>query len=56
METIDDTGKAAPAARTPDPAQDEAAAATAAASEHPFEPHGATILATEYWSLLAARS
>jgi hypothetical protein len=53
METTDNTRKAAPVSTTPDPARDEPAAA---ASGHPFGPHGAAILATEHWSLLATRS
>jgi hypothetical protein len=52
METVDNTRKAAPVPRTPDPPRDEAAAA----SEHPFGPHAAAILASEHWSLLATRS
>ena len=53
METADHTGKATPVARTTDPAHGEPAVV---ASEHPFGPNAASILATEHWSLLAARS
>ena len=53
METADHTGKAAPAARTTDPANGEPAAV---ASEHPFRPNAASLLATEHWSLLVARA
>jgi hypothetical protein len=53
METADHTGKAAPAARTTDPARGEPAVV---ASEHPFGPNAASILATEDWSLFAARA
>jgi hypothetical protein len=52
METADHTGKAVPPARTPDPAHGEPAVV---AIEHPFGPNAASILATEHWSLLAAR-
>ena len=53
METADPTGKAAPAARTTDPAHGEPAVV---ASEHPSGPNAASILATDHWSLLAARA
>jgi hypothetical protein len=56
MDTTGDTPTAAPAAKPPDPAHGGATAAPAAASEHPYGPHAPAILATEHWSLLAARS
>jgi hypothetical protein len=57
MDGIGDTGKTTAPERAPAP---QAEAATPAphhpASDHPFGPDGAAILATEHWSLLAARS
>jgi hypothetical protein len=54
MDASGDTGKATAPQRAP-----EAEGATPApdpASDHPFGPDGAAILATEHWSLLASRS
>jgi hypothetical protein len=56
MDPTDNTGKA----RTPKQAtgtnHDTATAASSAATDRPFGPDGATILATEHWSLLGTRS
>ncbi len=56
MDPTDNTGKA----RTPKQAtgtnQDTATAASSAVTDRPFGPDGATILATEHWSLLGTRS
>jgi hypothetical protein len=55
MATTDPTN--ANAARgVPDRGGTGSAATTADVAEHPFGPHAAAILATEHWSLLAARS
>ena len=51
-----DTRTARPAAGAPDTADGAPTLATGAASERPFGPHAAQILATEHWSLIAARS
>jgi hypothetical protein len=57
MEPTDNTGKAGPSTRAPEGAHDAAAPVAAdVADDHPFGPHAATILATEHWSLLGARS
>jgi hypothetical protein len=57
MDTTSDTRRAAPASRTPDTAPAGAAPVSAdLASDHPFGPHAAQILATEHWSLLGTRS
>jgi hypothetical protein len=50
MESADNTRKPTPASGRldPDPPHDESADAGAAASEHPFGPHAAQILATEH--------
>jgi hypothetical protein len=56
MDTTDHTGKA----RTPRPAagnqEDARTPAPGAGHDRPFGPDGATILATEHWSLLGNRS
>ena len=56
MDTTDNTGKA----RTPRQAtgtnDDAVPAAASAATDRPFGPDGATILATEHWSLLGTRA
>jgi hypothetical protein len=53
----DDPRNAQPASGVPDHARAGAATvATGMASDHPFGPNGAAILATEHWSLLATRS
>jgi len=56
MESTGDTRKAAPASVAPDCAHGGATVAAAEASEQPFGPHAPAMLATEHWSLLAARS
>jgi hypothetical protein len=57
MQPTDDSGTAGPMTRAPDHAQDAAAPVPAdTAGDQPFGPHAAQILATEHWSLLAARS
>jgi hypothetical protein len=56
MNTSGDTGKAT-AAQGPPAAQAQGTTpAPHPAGDHPFGPDGAAILATEHWSLLAARS
>jgi hypothetical protein len=56
MEPTDNTGKAGPPTRAPDPTHGAAAAVAAdVAGDHPFGPHAAQILGTEHWSLLATR-
>jgi hypothetical protein len=53
----DDPSNAQAASGVPDRARAGAATvATAVASEHPFGPYAAQILATEHWSLLGTRS
>jgi hypothetical protein len=56
LDATDNTGKA----RTPRQAtgadDDTVLAASSAATDRPFGPDGATILATEHWSLLGTRS
>lgn len=56
MDATDNTGKD----RTPKQAtgtdHDTAMAASSATTDRPFGPDGATILATEHWSLLGTRS
>jgi hypothetical protein len=55
MDATDNTGKAnAPKQATG--TQDGTAAASGAGNDRPFGPDGATILATEHWSLLGTRS
>jgi hypothetical protein len=56
METTGDTRKAGPSSGAPDRTHGGATVETAVASEHPFGPQAPSILATEHWSLLAARS
>jgi hypothetical protein len=57
MEPIDpDTSRARPGSGAPDTADGAAPLAAGVASERPLGPHAAAILATEHWSLLAARS
>lgn len=57
MESADESGKVGRPTRPPVHAEDPAAPAAAdVPGAHPFGPHAATILATEHWSLLAARS
>jgi hypothetical protein len=56
METTGDTRKAAPSSGAPDRTHGGATVETAVASEHPFGPQAPSILATEHWGLLAARS
>jgi hypothetical protein len=57
MDAADDATNTGPASGAPDHARPgPAPAAPAVASEHPLGPNAAQILATEHWSLLAARS
>jgi hypothetical protein len=57
MDTTSDSRSAAPGSRTPDTAHPGAAPVSAdMAGDHPFGPYAAQILATEHWSLLAART
>ncbi len=57
MGTTSDSRSATPASRTPDTAPAGAAPVGAGmASDHPFGPYAAQILATEHWSLLGTRS
>jgi hypothetical protein len=56
MDATGDTGKATAPQRAPAPQAQGAPAAPHSAGDHPFGPDGAAILATEHWSLLAARS
>jgi hypothetical protein len=56
MDASGDTGKATAPERAPAPEAEGATPAPHPASDHPFGPDGAAILATEHWSLLAARS
>ena len=57
MEPTDpDTSRARPGSGAPDTAEGAAPLAAGVASERPLGPHAAAILATEHWSLLAARS
>ena len=56
MDGISDTGKATAPERAPAPEAEAATPAPSPASDHPFGPDGAAILATEHWSLLASRS
>ena len=50
------TSRARPASGTPDTPESAPALAAGVAGERPLGPHAAQILATEHWSLLAARS
>jgi hypothetical protein len=56
MDASGDTRKAPATERAPAPEAEAATPAPHPASGHPFGPDGAAILATEHWSLLAARS
>jgi hypothetical protein len=56
MDASGDTGKATAPQRAPAPGAEGAPAAPSPASDHPFGPDGAAILATEHWSLLGSRS
>jgi hypothetical protein len=57
MEPTDhDTRPARPASGAPDTAVGAPTLAAGAAGDRPFGPHAAQILATEHWSLIAARS
>jgi hypothetical protein len=56
MDATGDTGKATAPQRAPAPEAKAATPAPHPASNHPFGPDGAAILATEHWSLLASRS
>jgi hypothetical protein len=56
MDASGDTGKATAPQRPPAPQAEGATPAPYPASDHPFGPDEATILATEHWSLLASRS
>jgi hypothetical protein len=56
MDATGDTGKATAPERATAPQAEAATPAPDPASNHPFGPDGAAILATEHWSLLASRS
>jgi len=56
MDATGDTGKATAPERATGPQAEGATAAPYPASNHPFGPDAAAILATEHWSLLASRS
>jgi len=56
MDATGDTGKATTPERATPPEAQAAIPAPHPASDHPFGPDGAAILATEHWSLLATRS
>jgi hypothetical protein len=56
MDGTGDTGKATAPQRATAPEAGGVTAAPSPASDHPFGPDGAAILATEHWSLLASRS
>jgi hypothetical protein len=56
MDATGDTGKATAPERATAPGAEGAAPAPSPASDHPFGPDGAAVLATEHWSLLASRS
>jgi hypothetical protein len=56
MDASGDTEKATAPERAPAPEAEAATPAPSPASDHPFGPDGAAILATEHWSLLASRS
>ena len=56
MDASDNTGKARTPAQAPGTNHDTVMGASSAASDRPFGPDGATILATEHWSLLGTRS
>jgi hypothetical protein len=50
MDATGDRGKATAPERAPAPEAEGATVAPYPASDHPFGPDGATILATEHWS------
>jgi hypothetical protein len=56
MDASDNTGKARTPGQAPGTNDDTVMGASSAASDRPFGPDGATILATEHWSLLGTRS
>jgi hypothetical protein len=56
MDATGDTGKATTPEQATPPDAEGAIPAPRPASDHPFGPDGAAILATEHWSLLATRS
>jgi len=56
MDATGDTGKGTAPERAAAPEAEGATPAPHPASDHPFGPDGAAILATEHWSLLASRS
>jgi hypothetical protein len=56
MDATDDTRKATAPGRAPAPGAERATPGPSPASDHPFGPDGAAILATEHWSLLSSRS
>ena len=56
MDTTGDTPKATAPQRATPPKAEAATPAPHPAGDHPFGPDGPAILATEHWSLLAARS
>ena len=56
MDASDNTGKARTPGQAPGTNDDTAMGVSSAASDRPFGPDGATILATEHWSLLGTRS
>ena len=56
MDASDNTGKAKTPRQAPGTNDDTVMGASSAASDRPFGPDGATILATEHWSLLGTRS
>ena len=56
MDAPDNTGKAKTPKQATGTNDNMAMAATSASTDRPFGPDGATILATEHWSLLGTRS
>jgi hypothetical protein len=56
MDATDDTGNATVPEQAPAAEAEPATPAPHPASNHPFGPDGAAILAAEHWSLLASRS
>ena len=56
MDATGDTGNAAGPERATAPEAEGATPALYQASDHPFGPDAAAILATEHWSLLASPS
>ena len=55
MDASDDTGKAEAPRQAPG-TDNDTATGSSAAGVRPFGPDGATILATEHWSLLGTRA